>query len=81
MSAEFEVYGYAIEAFHSFSGHYRKGFRKIKFNDGYWDRYNRKIYDSEEKAKMAWENNPYKQGDSGFMHSYKIIHLYKIKGA
>ena len=80
MSAEFEVYGYAIEAFHSFSGHYRRGLRKIKFNDGYWDRYNRKIYDSEDKAKLAWENNPYKKGESGFMHSYKIIPLYKIKG-
>lgn len=69
----YEVYGYAIEVYNRFLG-------KEGDYGGYWDRYNRKVYDSEEKAKRAIEENPYYPGTNGWMDSYKIITLYSLKG-
>ena len=69
-----EVYGYAVESLNKCIGP-----RTKEYLGEYWTRYNRKIYDTEEDARKAWEENPYSDpecGESGFMAGYKIITLY-----
>jgi len=67
-----KIYGYAIESYNEIIC------PNTKIDCGYWTRYNRKVYDTEEIAKDAIEQNPYfKNGYEGFMNSYKIITLYK----
>jgi hypothetical protein len=62
-----EIYGYAVEVLNKCHG--------VKGGD-YWTRYRRKIYNSEEVARKAFEENPYKHSESGFMADYRIITLY-----
>lgn len=68
-----EIYGYAVEVLNIFIGPKTK-----EYLGETWWRYNRKIYDTEEMAKRAIEENPYyyKERYEGFMDDYKIIPLY-----
>jgi len=69
----FEIYGYSVEVLNVFIGPDTK-----KYLGEEWWKYNRKIYDTEEIAKRAIEENPYyTNGWEGFMEDYKIIPLYK----
>ena len=70
MKENFVIYGYAVESYNEMISPNKK------IDCGYWDRYNRRIYKTEESAKRAWEENPYKHGEDGFMKKYKIIPLY-----
>lgn len=71
-----ELYGYVIESRNDLIGP-----RTNEYLGSYWDRYNRKIYDTEEIARKAWEENPYrKEGERGFMMEYRIIPVYTKNG-
>ena len=72
MKTEYELYGYAIESLNKSIGP-----RSGEYLGEYWTRYNKKIYNTEADARIAWENNPYKHGESGFMAAYRIVPLYK----
>ena len=67
-----KIYGYAVEVLNVYIGP-----DTGKYLGEEWWRYNRKIYDTEEKARRAIEENPYfKQSWNGFMEDYRIITLY-----
>lgn len=70
MKAE-KPYGYAIEILNKCVGP-----RTREHLSEYWSRYNHKIYKTKTDAVKAFEENPYKHSESGFMADYKIIPLY-----
>lgn len=68
MKSDYELYGYVVETW---------SISKYSGDIIFRDRYNNKIYKSEEIAKRAIEENPYYKSKSGFMSNYEIIPLYK----
>jgi len=75
MNEEYEIYGYAVEILNKYIGP-----RTGEYLGEDWTYYNKKVYDTEEIAKRAIEENPYKHGEDGYMSDYRIIPLYKIVG-
>ena len=67
-----KIYGYAVEVLDVYIGPHTK-----KYLGEQWWRYNRKVYDTEEMARRAIEENPYFiDGWDGFMEDYRIVPLH-----
>jgi len=74
MNKKYEIYGYAVESLNKCIGP-----RTGEYLGEEWTRYNKKIYDTKESARKAWEENSYKYSKNGYMADYKIIILYQLK--
>jgi len=81
--AEQKPYGYVVEILNKFIT--RKSILSRKYLGEEWWRYNRKIYDTEEIAKQAIEENPHyiwcqkrknEKNWNGFMAGYRILPVY-----
>ena len=70
-SNEYEIYGYAVEILNKYIGP-----RTGEYLGESWTYYNKKVYDTEEIAKKAIDENPYLHGENGYMSDYRIIPLY-----